>query len=101
MAKKREEKGACLSLSEIVYSSTLYQPRHLAAFSPAASVRDGEKGVNFPPSLIMNAMEKQMGQKHCGTKVNLSDTWWSRRDVTLPKGIALGVKVINFKRDSL
>lgn len=29
--KRAEKKGACLSLSEIVYSSILSQPRHLAA----------------------------------------------------------------------
>lgn len=35
-----EEKGACLSLSEIVYSSTLSQPRHLAVAAFAATVYD-------------------------------------------------------------
>lgn len=47
--KTAEEKGACLSLSEIVYSSILSQPRHLAALLLLpCTARDGERGkVSF------------------------------------------------------
>jgi hypothetical protein len=79
MAKKRaEEKGACSSLSEIVYFLTLSQPRHLATLLLLSrTARDDEKGKFF----LVSHNECDREASKARAKVNLSDTW-SQRDVT-------------------
>lgn len=63
MAGKGEaEKGACLSLSEIVYSSILSQPRHLAVLLlllPLVLSANNANGAKFSSSFIIIAMKKR------------------------------------------